>query len=219
MPLTGDMAKLRSLHRKILAIGQVNSAAQKAVLTQAANAIKALTRQQLAEGIAPDGSMQPPKKNGKPGMKSAKLARGAIAVEPRGDGIYSYMKNPHKRWPDIMWAHQDGHTFPRRKSGGGAMRFNRRGKLVSTKSFARTVKGHAAQLDRDNTRDLYAYTKTGKMRLLGKSVRAKSHVVGQRVLPARPVFPSGGSLPKRWTDGAARGLVLGLRMELDKVAK
>ncbi len=215
MGLTGDFKKLAKAQKVIAALGQVGTPSQRAVMDGAVAAVKALTRQQFAEGIAPDGSPNRRTKSGEPAMQSEKLARGAVAIEARGNYIVGYSKNP--KWAKILDAHQQGHVFPKRAGKGGFHLRGRGGRLIKAASFARLV----AQANEQSKGKFLRYSFTSGKPVKEKQVASRSHFgahhVGPRVLPPTPMVPENGALPERWGSGISRGVFLGLRKALGKI--
>jgi len=87
---------------------------------------------------------------------------------------------------DWLSAHHEGHVFPPRAVADRAviLRFNRKGRLVSERRFKRLKRGVA--------------------------VFARAHAIRQRVLPPRPIYPT-GSIPSRWATAINRGALEGMQ--------
>lgn len=215
MPLTYDRAALARLTSTLRGITTKGSPQRKAIVAAAAAAVKSLTREQLRQGIGPDGAPQRETKKGEPALKSAKLARGAVAVEVAGDTVHGYMKN--SKWSAKLEAHQDGHTFPARS---GVQRRNGRGRLISKGAFEKRVAG-AASAAWTNNSGSYGYARLTKAGAMGRNRASVQRTKGgRRVLPPSPIYPVGGSvLTRRWESGIGDEVSRRLVKTLSKVKK
>lgn len=97
-------------------------------------------------------------------------------------------------WSRIPWleAHQEGHVFPSRRGAAQWLRFNKKGRLVKAKRFEKLKRGRA--------------------------VLGRAHVVGQRVLPARPIRPVGG-MTAPWAAAVNAGAREGMRAWYARAAR
>lgn len=193
MPLRYNPTSLKRAARAIRGVVTPGTAERKRMIGAAVNAIKALTREQFAKGIGPDGAPQPARKtDGRPGLESEKLARGAVAITAEGEVIRGRAKNP--KWSAKLDAHQQGHTWPARS---GVQRRDSKGRLITKSTFQSRVRAAASVV---NTGNAFQYSKIGKRGKVG-AVRATVQRTkgGARTLVPRSIYPAGGStLTARW---------------------
>lgn len=215
MPFTGDFAKVKRAARVIQDLSRPGSATQRAAMAPCVPAVKALLDEQFRQGLAPNGSKQPARKDGKPALVSEKLARGAIGVEIRGTELHGFAKSPHL--DDILETQQKGHVFAPQSSTQFRLRGKQAtaGRLVSKSKFLKRVQD-TASYHRPGS-DEWSYTmddKSGRAQFRGERRRV---MVGLRVLRARHIRPEGTDLPPRWGRAIGRGLFVGMRGVLDRV--
>lgn len=198
MGLTGDFIGLRRLRRNVESLAQPDGKARVDLLAHVQTEVTGLLKEEFAKGIGPDGSAWQQTKSGRPALISKKLAGAFSSRIDRG-----IVRFTGKSKRDMLMAHQLGHTFKARKVAADKqfLSFNSKGKLVSAR---RVLKGSAF---------------TGVMLRRGASqVFAAAHKIGERVLPARPIYPE-GTLPTRWQEGIERGLVVGMEKWHERAEK
>lgn len=216
----GDMAKLKALAKQLDAMGRPGSALYRAMQREMADAVKALTRSQFAFGVGPDGKPQTPRKrDGKPGLESAKLSRGAIAIEVTEHGILAYAKN--SKLDGMLEGHQDGHVFAARTGNvrqyRGAATTGSTGKLITKRAFIRAAREASAHSRMSGNMANTFYTKeTARGRAIVADLFSIRGVqFGQRILPPRPIHPTGSNLTARWERRIGEGVDRVIHESLD----
>lgn len=115
--------------------------------------------------------------------------------QPRADGRpglmsrrlpsdYNFRIQPAGLWVQpsrARWlgVHQTGHTFPPRAGGGQVLTYNKSGKLLRGSRIAKQK---------------FVFERT-----------ARAHTIGQRVLPARPIYPTNIATSPRWSSRIVLG--------------
>lgn len=178
MGFTGDFAGISVWRRKMLDLANVNGKAQQEIARAVAREVKGVLRQEFTDGEGPEGKWAPTVR-GKPALESRKLPN---AFTWRFDrGVLRFVGRVKRDW---LTAHQEGHEFPAR-SVGENQRFLtfKNGKLIKNRR-ALNRKGQAVR---------------GVVQVF-----ARAHTIGKRVLPARPIVPT-GSIPSKWATAINRG--------------
>lgn len=142
-------------------------------------ATKGLLKEEFATGVGPNGPWDPTKR-GKQALQSRKLPQAFKSNVARGE--LSFVARTTR---DMLTAHQEGRAWPARHSAGGQiLTFNKRGRIIKAK----------------NAISRGSLKKHGELRLKrGVSfAEVQAHRVGQRVLPAREIVPTGTKLPESW---------------------
>lgn len=190
--LTGDFAGLRRLQRSFRSIADPNGDGRTGLLKGVRTEINGVIRAEFAEGIGPDGtSWQRTVRGGQP-LFSKVLPH---AFESRAEGgelrYVAYTKR------DFLTAHQFGHTFPARVGGGNSLFFDEKGRALKQGKLSGS--------------------RIKRIKFV-QEVKTRTHTVGQRVLPARPIYPT-GALPLRWEEAIHRGLTAGMERWAEKAEK
>lgn len=194
MPFTGDFAGLRQLERSIEGMARPGGPGVKLVLGAMRTAIKGLIKQEFATGIGPDGEWQATKR-GRPALLSRQLPKTFVAhIKETGVRFASLVKR------DWLLAHQLGHTFTVRHVAAEKqfLTFNRKGRLV---------------------RNSRALNKKGEVRRGVHQTFARAHAVGERVLPAREIYPADGGLTSKWGEAIAGAVTAALERWYEHATK
>lgn len=190
MSLTGNFDGLRQLQRALKNLAKPDSSASQEIGKRVANEVDGVLREQFSTGVGPDGEWQRTK-SGRPALVSSRLA---AAFRSRFDrGVLRYTAATPRNW---LEAHHEGRTFPARKVAALSryLSFNSKGKLVAGRRI----------LKKDGT------TKRGTYQRY-----AAAHTVSQRVLPRRPIYPT-GALPSKWSNAIMRGASAGITRWYDR---
>jgi hypothetical protein len=177
MALTGDFGKLHKLAASIAALGKANGAAQRDTTWEVVKKVRVVLREQFETGSGPYGFWDRTKR-GQAALVSNQLDRD-FRGQPVPGGAYFFSRLPWLR------THHEGHTFPSRSVGDRqqVLRFDKKGRLRSKKSFGRLRRGH--------------------------STFARGHSIGQRVLPRREIYPDRG-MPDKWAAAINAGAAIGI---------
>jgi hypothetical protein len=186
MPLTGDVAQLRSLGRSFRDLHTPNTPTQTRLLTPVKQEIKSVLREEFSRSVDPSGASWEETVRGRAALLSKKLPF-AFEFGVRDGVVVGVGKS--KR--DLLDAHQEGHTFKARQVAAQKqfLTFDRNGRLVRKKR-ALNKKGLATR----GTHQTFA----------------RAHTVGERVLPQRQIVPEGDTLPPLWEQAVERGLTSGM---------
>lgn len=178
--MTGSFDSLRQLQRSIAGLGRPGGSGNVDLLQGIRTEVKGLLVGQFSAGIGPDGAPWKDTVRGKPALVSRRLP--AAFLSRIDQGAVRFVGWVKRQW---LEAHQFGHVFKTRAVADRAnvLRFSKRGKLIS----------QARQ-----NRQKY-----------GRAVFARAHTVGQRVLPARQIYPE-GTLTPRWEAAVGRGITSGM---------
>lgn len=146
-----------------------------------------LLREEFRESIDPFGSAWKSRVDGSAALVSKKLPN-AFKAKVDGNAV-RFVGRVKREWLD---AQDQGHTFGPRKVDARSvvLRYNRKGRLVSAKRFAKLKKGRA--------------------------VFATAHTIGKRVLPARPIIPRAG-LSTKWDAAIGKAVEAALTKSLAPV--
>lgn len=181
MPLAGDLRRLKGWAAHVATLGTPNSAPQRAIAAEVGRAVRGVLKQQFSTGTSPTGQPWQPKVNGKPALISKKLP-GDFTTSPVAKGVFTTSRIPWLR------AHHEGHVFPPRQSAGGhSLWFDQNNRVI--------------KMGRLTKRAL-------RMTFVRESV-VRAHLVGRRVLPARPIYPE-GAMPAPWAAALNRGIDAGM---------
>lgn len=195
MPWSSPEARLGAVRRDLGSLGDPNGSGQRFVLAGIRRAIlRGPLREEFATGMGPKGPWAPTVR-GKQALRSKKLA-GAFLGELAA-GAIEFRGAVARGW---LEAHQVGHKFPARKAEANKqfLTFNRNNKLMK------------------NSR---ALNKKGDVKRGVHQTFAPAHVVKAHVLPARPMVPTGTTLPPTWETAATTGAEEGLQRWAAKVTR
>lgn len=209
----GDVKALKRAQKELERAAKQDDALLKKIEQGSIRAVKDLVKEQFKKGIGPDGSPNRKRKDGKTALLSERLARGALDARVQGTSIVFFAK-ASGRLDQALEGHQAGVVFPPRKAGGQWLRFNAKGRLISYSKFLRRTKNAQLGVDTAGYQSFVTSrtSKKGKtsLRFAGSRQQAAEHTVGQRVLPATPIYPNGSTMPTRWTaalDKVAEGVL------------
>jgi hypothetical protein len=195
MPFTSPTARLAAVQRDLRSLGDPNGSGQRFVLSGIRRAIlRGPLREEFQTGIGPKGPWQPTAR-GKQALQSKKLA-GAFTAELLA-GAVQFEGVVRRNW---LEAHQFGHSFPARKTSAQQqfLTFNRKGRLIKNGK---------------------ALNKKGEIKRGVHQTFAKPHIVKAHVLPARPMVPTGTTLPAAWEAAASAGASEGLERWAKRVTR
>lgn len=190
MGLTGNFAGVRALRRAVRDLSQPDGRAVQDIAKGVKAEVDEVIREEFASGDGPDGPWQKTAR-GKAALVSRKLPN---AFRARFDqGVLQYTAKVPRGW---LLTQHEGHTFPARKVAAlkHYLSFNSKGRLVAERRL---------------------FNKKGELRRGAIQRFAGAHTVGQRVLPPRPLYPT-GSLPSKWSNAIARGANVGLTRWYDR---
>lgn len=196
MPFTSPTARLAAVQRDLRSLGDPEGSGQRFVLSGIRRAIlRGPLREEFKTGIGPKGPWQPTAR-GKQALRSNKLA-GAFAAQLLA-GAVEFSGAVKRNW---LEAHQTGYTFPARKTAANQqfLTFNRKGRLIkNSKALSK---------------------KDGLVKRGVHQTFAKPHTVKAHVLPARPMVPTGTTLPAAWETAASAGASEGLERWAKRVTR
>lgn len=205
MPLDGDFKGLEKVQAKMQDLADVGGAAHRDVGRAVGKEVQGLEREQFEQGIAPSGEPWRAKKTGGLALQSRRLGS-SFTTEVMAGRLIGRFK--------IAWlsAHHEGHIFPPRRAGGQQLYFTKRGRLTTAKKFARRLrsaqdKAIAARGVLDDKRFQRRLARLAKG--VGFVRETKQHGIRARILPARPLYPT-GALPPRWQERIGRGVTAGV---------
>lgn len=208
MPLTAPFAQLAAVRSGFASLASRNGSSRQALLRSVSLQVKNALREQFRDSVGPSGSPWQQTTKGKPSLVSKKLP-GAFRFEV-ANGV---LKGKGKSNRDMLEAHQLGHSFGSRRAGGSTMSFSARGRLISAARFRR-----ASELAR--ARNISNGLMGKKLRKWkGFERRAIQHTVGARVLPARPIVPTGSTMPRLWESYVRIGLTDGMQKWSSRMSK
>lgn len=192
MALTGDFAKLRSLQHgfQSLASGAERDRLARGIKSSVIGQLK----EEFSKGISPDGTAWQQTKRGRPALISRKLP-GAFVGQVNSGNVFFRADSTRS----LLVAHQFGATFKARAVGAGKqfLTFDKLGRLVKAKR---------------------ALNKKGDARRGYRQTFARTHNIGARVLPARPIYPE-GAMPTPWSDRIQSGVISELMAWNDRMDK
>lgn len=134
MGLTGSgAAQLRSLAKRLDALGQKGGPVEQRMIREAGRAVRQVQAQSISAGESPYGDRWPLNRNGEQAFARSKRIRGAFGVQEALGKVRIYGRI------DWLEAHQTGHVFPPRSQ---SQRFARiRGRFVSFARARRRKRG------------------------------------------------------------------------------
>jgi hypothetical protein len=188
--LTGNFAGFRELRKAIRDLSKPDGRAVQDIAKNVKAEVDVVIRDEFASGEGPDGPWQ-------------KTARGRVALISRklpnafrsrfDQGVLRYTAKVPRGW---LLTQHEGHAFPARKVAAlkRYLSFNSKGKLVAERRI---------------------FDKKGNVRRGAFQRFAGAHTVGRRVLPPRPLYPT-GSLPAKWSNAITRGASVGLSRWYDR---
>jgi len=195
MPFRTPDGRLHALEKDLRGLGNPSGFGQRMILMGIRRAIlRGPLRQEFQTGVGPDGPWQPTVR-GRQALLSRKLP-GAFEGELLA-GAVQFEGAVRRNW---LLAHQLGARFKSRsvEANKQYLTFNRAGRLIKNSK---------------------ALNKKGAVRRGVVQTFARAHSIGVRVLPARPMIPTGTILPPSWNAAAAAGAEDGLQRWMAKVAK
>lgn len=195
MPFKSPEARLDALAKDFRGLANPSGFGQRMILGGIRRAIlRGPLREEFRTGIGPDGPWKETVR-GKQALESKTLA-GAFKAELLA-GAVRFEGAVRRNW---LMAHQLGQRFSTRsvEANKQFLTFNKAGRLIKNSK---------------------ALNKKGQVRRGVFQTFAKAHTVGARVLPPRPMIPTGAVLPPSWNAAATAGAEEGLQRWMAKVAK
>jgi hypothetical protein len=195
MGIDAPIAKLQSIQRSMESLSSPNGAANKTILRGIKQQVIILLKNQFSTSTGPDGQGWDPTKRGDPALSSNKMI-GMFALEI-GEGSVTGIGSSKR---DLLTAHQEGHVFPARKVAAQKqfLTFGKRGQIVKTGRIL---------------------NKKGGVKKGYYQRYAAAHVVSSRVLPARPMIPTGSELPPTWSAAVKAGVSVGMQWWAEKMSR
>lgn len=202
MAFVGDFRNLRNLSERVADLARAGSKARKDISNGVGLAVRYQIQVQFATGTGPDAREWTRTKRGKLALVSRKLPQD-FAWRAESAGLIFYSRVPWLR------AHHDGHRFPAHNAAARSAAVDAIGsRFVKFKELRRALRTKNVERIDSDRGSLWVKKFKNKSKLLVRSITIREHAVGARILPARPIYPT-GKIPEAWAVAMNRGAQAG----------